>query len=330
MPARYQVVVTDYLSESGPEKKILDDIADLTLLQTTSENDVIRRASDADVLLVYHDMKLTDRSMAALSKVRAIIRCGVGFDNIELESAGRRGIVVCNVPDYGTEEVADHALMMMIAITRRFLPSNQSVRDGKWDPQVAFGAPRLRGRTLGILGCGRIGAAMALRGKAIGMRVVIYDPYKPDGLEKALGVERIARLDDFLRQAEFLSLHCPLTTETKHILNARTLALLPQGAYVVNTARGPCIDGAALVQALDAGHVAFAALDVVEVEPLADERIRKHPKIVLTPHSAFYSVEGFLEMRTKGAMEARRLLTGEPPRNPVNLHALTDARCRVM
>lgn len=330
MTKRYQVVVTDYLSESGPEKQILDDIADLTLLQTIDEADVIRRASDADVLLVYHDMKLTERSISVLPKVRGIIRCGVGFDNIDLDAAGRHGIPVCNVPDYGTEEVADHAIMMLIAIARRFIPSYESVRGGKWDPQFAFGAPRLRGKTLGVIGCGRIGSAMVLRAKAIGMRVVIFDPYKPDGLEKALGVERAYRLEDLLRQSAFVSLHTPLTPETKHLLNAKTLSLLPRGAYVVNTARGPCIEPDGLLQALDSGQVAFAALDVVEVEPLNDERIRKHPRIVLTPHSAFYSVEGFHEMRTKGASEARRMLTGEALRNPVNVHALKNPRCRVI
>ena len=170
---------------------------------------------------------------------------------------------------------------------------------------------------------------MALRGKAIGMRVVFYDPYQPDGLEKALGVQRCHKLEELLPQAEFLSLHCPLTRETQHIVNAERLALLPNGAYVVNTARGPCIDLNALLAALDSGKVAYAGLDVVEREPLDDERIRKHPRIVLSPHSAFYSVEGFIEMRTKGAQEARRILLDEPVRNPMNLHLLKNPRCKI-
>ena len=168
---------------------------------------------------------------------------------------------------------------------------------------------------------------MALRAKAFGMRVVFYDPYKPEGLEKSLGVERCHRLDELLARSEFLSLHCPLTAETHHILNAKTLALLPPGAYVVNTARGPCIDLDALLAALDSGQVAFAGLDVVEREPLDDERLRRHPRVLLTPHTAFYSVEAFAEMRTKGAEEALRLVRGEPVRNPVNLHCLVNPRC---
>jgi C-terminal binding protein len=323
------VVVTDALAEVGPERKILDDIADLTLLKTNDEADVARRATEADVLLVYHTIKITERTIATLAKCRGIIRCGVGYDNVDIEAAGSRGIVVCNVPDYGTEEVADHALLLLLAIARRLLPADKAVRDGKWDYQIALGTPRLRGRTLGVIGCGRIGTAMVLRAKALGMRVVIYDPLKPDGLEKSLGVERCHRLEDLLKQSEFVSVHCPLTTETRHILNAKTLALLPRGAYVINTARGPTVDPNGLLEALDSGQVAYAALDVVEKEPLDDERIRKHPRIVLSPHTAFYSVEAYQEMRSKGAEEGRRILTGEAVRNLVNRHCLVKPRCIV-
>jgi C-terminal binding protein len=327
MSKRPLVVVTDHLAEAGVERAVLDPVADLLLLQTLDEADVAARAATADVLLVFHDIKLTERSIAALAKCRGIVRCGVGFDNVDLKAAGGRGIVVCNVPDYGTEEVADHALMLLLALARRLLPAEQSVRAGRWDATTVFGTPRLRGRTLGLIGCGRIGTAMALRAKALGMRVVFYDPYKPDGLEKALGVERCWRLDDLLTQSQFLSLHCPLTAETRHILNAETLTRLPAGAYVVNTARGPCIDAPALLDAVDSGQVAYAGLDVVEREPLDDERLRRHPRVLLTPHAAFYSVEAFAEMRTKGAEEGLRLLRGEPVRNPVNLHCLVNPRC---
>lgn len=329
MPQRARVLVTDYLSEAGPEKRVLDDVADVTLLETHDEANILPHAATADALLVYHDIKLTEKSIAALSKCKGIVRCGVGFDNVDVLAAGSRGIVVCNVPDYGTEEVADHALMLLLACARRLLAAEQSVRAGKWHPEVAFGTPRLRGRTLGIIGCGRIGSAMALRAKALGLRVVIYDPYQPDGIEKALGVERCPKLEELLPQADFLSLHCPLTRETRHIVNADTLALMPKGGYVINTARGPCVDATALIAALDAGQLTLAALDVVEREPLDDERVRKHPKILLTPHSAFYSVEGFHEMRFKGAQEARRLVAGEPVRNPVNLHCLKNPRAQV-
>jgi C-terminal binding protein len=329
MTARPLVVVTDHLAEAGVEKPVLDGIADVLLLQTNNEADVIRRGADADILLVYHDILLSERVIASLPRCRAIIRCGVGFDNVDLKAAGSRGIVVCNVPDYGTEEVADHAILLLLATTRRLLACDSAIRAGTWEVAPAMGTPRLRGRTLGLIGLGRIGTATAVRAKAFGLRVVFYYPLLPDGVDKALGIERAYRLEELLPQADFVSVHCYLSRETRHILNAKTLALLPRGAYVVNTARGGCIDLGALYDALESGQVAYAGLDVVEREPLDDERIRKHPRVILSPHTAFYSVEGFNEMRTKGAMEARRVILGEAVRNPVNLHCLTGAKAVV-
>jgi C-terminal binding protein len=329
MTARPLVVVTDHLAEAGVEKPVLEGIADVLLLQTNNEADVIRRGADADILLVYHDILLGERVIAALPRCRAIIRCGVGFDNVDLQAAGSRGIVVCNVPDYGTEEVADHAMLLLLATTRRLLPCDAAIRAGTWEVAPAMGTPRLRGRTLGLIGLGRIGTATAMRAKAFGLRVVFYDPLLPDGVDKALGIERAYRLEELLPQADFVSVHCFLSRETRHILNEKTLSLLPRGAYVINTARGGCIDLDALYHALESGQISYAGLDVVEREPLDDERIRKHPRVILSPHTAFYSVEGFNEMRTKGAMEARRVILGEAVRNPVNLHCLTGARAVV-
>lgn len=330
MPERPLVVLTDAVAEPGVEISVLDDIAELVLLQTDDEAEVAEKAAQATALLVFHTIKITERCISRLEKCRGIVRCGVGFDNVDLRAAGERGIVVCNVPDYGAEEVADHALMMLLAIARRLLTADRLIRSGTWDTTSVFGAPRLRGRTLGLIGCGRIGTALALRAKALGMRVVAYDPYRPDGLDKALGIERVYTLEELLPQCQFVSLHCPLTVETRHILNDRTLALLPRGAYVINTARGPCLDLDAVVRALDSGQVAAAGIDVFESEPLANEALRHHPRVALTPHAAFYSVEGWEEMRRKGAMEARRLVLGEPVRNPVNALNLKNPRANLV
>jgi C-terminal binding protein len=329
MPPRPLAVVTDFLGESSVEAPILEPVADLRLLQTPDEMEVVRLASQAAALLVYHEMNLTQRSLSKLSTCRVIVRCGVGVDNIDLQAAGRLGIVVCNVPDYGSEEVADHAILLLLAATRRLVVMHNAVVRGIWDPSLIYGTPRLRGRTVGVIGCGRIGTAFALRARVLGLRVLIYDPYQPAGLEKALGVERSHRLEELLPQCDFLSLHCPLTEETQHMLNERTLGLLPAGAVVVNTARGGCVDLAALAAALDSGRVAGAGLDVVEREPLDDDRIRRHPNVVLTPHAAFYSVEGYREIRVKSAEEVRRALGGEPVRNAVNLNYLESPRCLV-
>lgn len=323
MNSRPLIVVTDYLAEAGLERTILAPVADMRLLQTNDETVVAAKAADADALLVFHDIKLGGATLRQLERCKGLVRCGVGVDNIDLQTAGRLGMVVCNVPDYGTEEVADHALMLLLALARRLTLCERAVRGGNWDAATIFGAPRLRGQTVGVIGCGRIGTAFALRAKALGMHVLVYDPYRPDGLDKMLGVERCYRLEHLLPRCTFVSLHCPLTPETHHLLNVQTLALLPRGAYVINTARGPCIDVPALLDALDAGHLTFAALDVVEREPLDDERIRQHPRLLVTPHVAFYSAESFIEMRTKGAEEVRRIILGEPVRNAVNLAYLT-------
>ncbi|MFM7150387.1 MAG: NAD(P)-dependent oxidoreductase, partial [Gemmataceae bacterium] len=153
------VAVTDHLAEAGVETPILQEVADLELLQTVDEMEVVRRARHAAILLVYHDIKLTSKSLGELPNLRAVIRCGVGFDNVDLQAAGQRGIVVCNVPDYGTEEVADHAVMLLLACARRLIPCHDAIRQDRWDLTAAFGTPRLRGRTLGLIGCGRIGTA---------------------------------------------------------------------------------------------------------------------------------------------------------------------------
>src|SRR5947209_7316248 len=158
MSQRPLVLATDYLAAAGAETQVLAGVADLELVQTYDEADLAPHAPAADVLIAFHDIVLSERSIAQLTKCKGIIRCGVGFDNINLTAAGSRGIVVCNVPDYGTEEVADHALLPLLAIARRLVPADRSVRAGSWDPTIVFGSPRLRGKTLGLIGCGRIGS----------------------------------------------------------------------------------------------------------------------------------------------------------------------------
>lgn len=329
MSSRPLVAVTDYLSESSVEAPLLEGLADLRLLQVEDEKEVLRTAAHASALLVYHVMKLTEHSLHQLPQCKVIVRGGVGVDNIDLEAAGRLGIVVCNVPDYGSEEVADHALLLLLATARRLVTLHGAIAQGVWDASLIFGAPRLRGCTVGIIGCGRIGSAFALRAKALGMRVVIYDPYQPAGLDKSLGVERVFHLDELLKQAQFLSVHCPLTKETHHIVDDRAISLLPQGAILINTARGGCVDLDAVVRGLDSGRLTAAGLDVIEREPLDHERARKQPRIIFTPHAAYYSVEGYQEMRRKGVEEVIRVLRGEPVRNPVNLPFLKNPRCKV-
>jgi C-terminal binding protein len=320
MPDRFNVLIADFLDETSIESAVLDDVADLVMARASDESELTGYLPRAHAIMVFHDLSiLGDPSFARASRCRGVVRAGVGYNNIDLEAATRHGVVVCNVPDYGSEEVADHAIMFLLALARRLLPSHEAIRAGTWDYRSAVGSPRLRGKTFGIIGCGRIGTATALRAKALGLDVVFYDPYLRQGMDKALGIRRVYRLDELLEQSHYVSLHCYLDAANHHLINTRTLARMRSGALLINTARGPLVDEAALLDALDSGHIAAAGLDVVEREPLDNDRLRLHPNVLFTPHTAFYSVEGYNELRTKTAEEVRRILLGEPPRNPVNV-----------
>ncbi len=320
MPDRFNVLIADFLDETAIESTVLDDIADFVMARATDESELAGYLPRADAIMVFHDLSiLGESSFARAPRCRGVVRAGVGYNNIDVDAATRHGVVVCNVPDYGSEEVADHAIMFLLALARRLVPSHEAIRGGTWDYRTALGTPRLRGKTFGVIGCGRIGTAAALRAKAMGLDVVFYDPYLRQGIDKALGIRRVFQLDELLEQSHFVSLHCYLDAASHHLIDAKALARMRPGSYLINTARGPCVDEAALLEALDSGHIAAAGLDVVEREPLDNDRLRLHPRVIFTPHTAFYSVEGYLEMRTKTAQEIRRLLLGEPPRNPVNV-----------
>jgi len=322
MPERFTVLIADFLDETSIETAVLGDIAQIVMARATDEAELSDYLPRAEAIVLYHAISnVGESSFARAPRCRCVVRAGVGYDNVDVEAATRHGVVVCNVPDYGTEEVADHAIMFLLALARRLVSSHQAIRGGNWDYTTALGAPRLRGKTFGVVGCGRIGTAAALRAKALGLDVVFYDPYVRQGMDKALGIRRVHRLDDLLEQSHFVSLHCYLDATTFHLMSTQTIARMRPGAILINTARGPIVDESALLAALDSGHLASAGLDVVEREPLDNERLRQHPAILLTPHTAFYSVEGYTELRTKTAEEIRRILLGEPPRNPVNAPA---------
>ena len=255
------VLVADFLDQVEVELPVLGDHARLTLAQAWNESELAPYLADTDVMILFHDIaRISDATLAAAPRLKAIVRAGVGYNNVDIEAAGKRGIVTCNVPDYGSEEVADHSIMFLLALARQLGPCDQSIRDGKWDYKVADAAPRLRGKTIGIVGCGRIGTATALRAKAFGLDVVFYDPYLPDGVDKALGIRRARTLDELLPQCQFLSLHCYLDTDSYHMIDARALAALPRGgvgAAPRKPAGGP-LPGAP--RSVAASHIYFVQL----------------------------------------------------------------------
>lgn len=322
-----KVLIADFLEDASIEAPVLDGVAEVVLARVHHEADLAPHLLDADAVILFHDIeRMTDASFAKLPRCQVVVRAGVGYNNVDLAAAGARGIGVCNVPDYGTEEVADHAMLLLLAVARALRIQDESIRQGIWDYQTGRHTPRLRGKTLGLVGCGRIGVATALRAKAFGLDVVFFDPYISAGLDKALGIRQVFQLEPLLDQSHFVSLHCYLDEKSKALIDAKALARMRPGSILVNTARGPVVDQKALIEALDSGHLLGAGIDVFEREPLDDDRLRHHPRVILTPHSAFYSIEGFIELRTKAAEEVRRVLVGEAPRNLVNRAHLAAPR----
>ncbi len=327
----YRVVITDVIADAlVPEREVLRGLAEVEALGARSEAELQGRLEQADALIVYNLVTLSAHTLARLERCRVIARGGVGYDNIDLEAARRRGIPVVHVPDYGAEEVADTALGLTLALTRGIAELNSRLRAGypEWTHCPAAPLHRLRGRVFGVVGLGRIGTAAALRARSLGMEVVFYDPYKPDGYDKALGLRRAATLPELLDECFVLSLHCPLTEETRRMIDAAALARLPRGAYLINTARGAIVETAAVPPAIASRRLAGAGIDVLEQEPppaddplVAAWRDPTHPahyRVIITPHAAFYSEESLQELRRKAAEACRCALLGLPLRNVVN------------
>ncbi len=300
------------------ERRLIGRAAEVRYFLSESENDFPPAILDADVLIIWHNLAITAAGIGRLRRCRAIIRNGVGFDSVDIAAAAAQGIAVCNVPDYGTEEVADHAIALALALCRQLFPLDAEAKALGWNIHVTPRLRRLRTLTFAIVGLGRIGTATALRAKALGFDVVFFDPHLPNGVEKAIGVRRVRTLPQLLRQADLLSLHCPLNAETRHLIAGRELALMKPTAFVVNTARGAVIQKTAILAALRKGMLAGAGLDVIEDEPLRTATEAATPNLIATCHAAFCSVESKQEMRATSARIARAAALGEPLENVVN------------
>ena len=303
---------------SAVEKSTIGEAAEVRRFLCASEADFTDEICEARALIVWHNTPIGAPGMARLKNCRALIRNGVGFDSVDIAAARHLGIPVCNVPDYGTEEVADHAIALILALCRQLFPLDAEAKALGWHIRVESKLRRLRELTLGIVGLGRIGTATALRAKALGFRVIFHDPYLPNGADKAVGVERVRSLDELLARCDVLSLHCPLNEETRHLIAERELSLMKPGAFVVNTARGAVIQKDAILTALREGRIAGAGLDVVEDEPLKSAEEAAAPNLIVTCHAAFCSVESKIEMRATSARIALAAVRGEPLENIVN------------
>ena len=317
------VAITDYVFSSlEPEQRVLAPLGvELRPAQCKSEDEIIELTRRADAVLNCY-AKMTACVIEKLDRCKIIARYGIGVDNVDLAAATRAGILVTNVADYCIDEVSDHALALILSLSRRIVPADTGVKSGKWSVTAHAEIRRLRGHTLGLLGFGKIAKALASKVQPLGMKVLVYDPYLEPELISRHGAEAIS-LDRLLAEADAISIHVPLSPETRNLIGERELALMKATAFLINTSRGGIVDERALAVALKEKQLGGAALDVLDVEPPpSDHPLRQAPNIILTPHLAFYSRESVIELQTKAAEEVARALKGEPPRSPVNREVL--------
>jgi D-3-phosphoglycerate dehydrogenase len=305
-------------SSLSEEKLGVGDLnCELAATEAGSEDELIANLKDADVVLVAQ-AQITRRVLESTHRCRAVIRYGIGVDNVDLEAATENGIVVAHVLDFCTEEVSSHAIALLLAMARRLLPLHRDASAGRWRQDHAWRLAPVHGQTLGIVGFGNIGRAVARKALAFDMRVLAYDPYADAGAAQEMGVKR-ASIDELLAECDYLSLHTPLTPETRHLIGAAELKAMKPTAVLINTARGPAVDEAALAEALAAGEIAAAALDVFEEEPLAaDSPLCRLENVLLTPHVAFVSPEAMQLVRQEVGRAAGDVLRGRWPRYVAN------------
>jgi len=316
-----KVVVTDYIEPDldwEAREMARRGLEFLTYqLKFAPSGDVIAATRDADVVIV-NMVVITSEVVTQWQKCRLVIRHGVGYDNVDVAALDRAGIPLCYIPDYCTEEVAEQAIALLLACGRRLVSSRRvldaSSARGSWDFADVIPVYRMAGQTLGIIGCGRIGSLVYLKLRSFGFKFLICDPYLSEERKGELGIEVVDK-ETVFRHSDLVSIHTPLTPETRHLVNARTLAMMKPTAYLVNTARGPMVDPQALADALKSGAIAGAGIDVYYIEPPPpDYPLFGLPNVILTPHLAWYSEDSGRRIRELILTEIDRFLAGQPPR----------------
>ncbi|MEM7031247.1 MAG: C-terminal binding protein [Chloroflexota bacterium] len=326
---KFKVLVTDYAWPTlDIERDILAQVgAELVVAKTGEADELIRLASDVDAILTCWK-QVPSQALENAPRCQIVSRYGIGLDNIPIAQATTLGMLVTNVPDFCLEEVSDQVMAYILAFARRVITFTQETRQGQWGLQSGQGMPRLRGQTLGLIGYGNIAQTLVPKARAFGLNVIAYTPrLAPD----ALGDEGTATnsLALVLRQADYISIHAPLTDETHHLINAQTLRLMKPTAFLINTARGAIINEADLHQALTEGWIAGAGLDVLTEEPATPN----HPllgldNVIITPHSAFYSEAAIAELQQKAAHNVAQVLSGKLPTSIINPEVLDQANFR--
>ncbi|HJT46220.1 MAG TPA: phosphoglycerate dehydrogenase, partial [Chthoniobacterales bacterium] len=320
-----KVLVADAISERGIKELSRDGALEVSVQLKLPPNQLIELIPEFAGLIVRSETKVTGDVIKAAKKLRVIGRAGVGVDNVDVEAATRRGVIVLNAPGGNTVSTAEHAFSLLLNVARKIPQADANLRARKWN-RKDFEGVELYSKTLGVIGMGRIGSELSRRAIAFGMRVIAFDPYLSASRARSLQVELVEELDDLLAAADFISLHTPLTDETRHLLDATRLAKTKCGIRIINCARGGLIDEAALAAALENRHVAAAALDVFEIEPLPeDSSLRNAPNLTLTPHLGASTAEAQESVGIEIAQSIRAALLEGTIRNAVNMPSL-DAK----
>lgn len=309
-----KVLITDHIYPDldFEREKLKEFGAELIEARGTGEDQLAEAVKDKDVVIVCY-APITERVIAAMNKCRGICRTGIGVNNVNIPAATAKGIKVTNVPDYCIEEVSDQAFALILALARKLTALNKEVKGGNWSFEGQRPIYRLRGKTLGLLGFGRIARLLAEKVKPYNFKLLAYDPYIDVEIMQKYGAVK-TDLETIMREADYLSLHLPLTEETQEIINSKTLGWMKPTANIVNTSRGPLINEDDLCDALMNGKIAGAALDVLKVEKYDPANLLfKQENLILTPHSSFYSEESTQELREKVINDAVNILTGKRP-----------------
>lgn len=318
--SKYKIVISDYQYDSiEPQREVVRQFPDAELLdfQCKTEDDVLRLAADADIIINQY-APMTARVIQGLKQCKAIIRYGIGVDTVDIAAASEKGIYVCNVPDYGVDETSNHAISMILAMARKLPIIMADVKKGGWGLECGKPMHRFAGSTLGLIGLGRIASAIAEKMAPFHLNIIAYDPYISKAHADSLGVT-LTDFETLCRTSDYISIHCPATSDNYHLMNETVFQLMKHTAYLINAARGSIVDEQALIHALEQGEIAGAALDVLEQEPIDKHSpLLNMDNVIITSHFGGYSEEAIETLQQKAAQEAVNILSGNPPFNAVN------------
>ena len=320
---KYKVVITDaeYKSFDLERKELEKADADLLVCQCKSEDEIIEAAKDADGLIVQY-ASITRRIIESLKKCKAIARYGIGVDSIDVEAATEHGICIVNVPEYCIDEVSDHTIALALTCVRKVVILNDAVKKGIWNFRISAPIFRLRNMKLGLVGFGNIARMVSQKARIFGLNVIAYDPYISSSVMTQNNVKKVS-LEDLLKEADIISLHLPLTKDTKYMFTKKEFKLMKNTTFIINTGRGPLIKEADLYRALNEKWIAGAGLDVIEKEPIdPNNNLLKLDNIIITPHVAFYSDESLRDLQRSAAKGVAQVLKGEIPSSIVNKEVL--------